>query len=110
MFPPPEGGDFVELLLKYFCAGMSCPFFKKLCFPAKKMSDSHALDRRVASLTCQLCTTTSTMLAAWWQLEFAVARICYLTLKYQATALYYCVAFRSHTLAETGVYEIPTKI
>jgi hypothetical protein len=45
------------------------------------LSDSHALDWRVTSLTCQFCTTTLTILAALWRLEFAVARFCYLALK-----------------------------
>jgi hypothetical protein len=45
------------------------------------LSDSHTLDRRVASFTCQFCTTTLTILAALWWLKFAVARFCFLTLK-----------------------------
>jgi hypothetical protein len=47
----------------------------------KTISDIRTLDKRVATLTYQFCTTTSTMLAALWLLEFAVARFCYLTLK-----------------------------
>jgi hypothetical protein len=45
---------------------MSYPFLKELSvFPMETtLSDSHTLDRSVASFTCQFCTTTSTMLAA----------------------------------------------
>jgi len=30
MFPVPEAAEFVELLLLYICAGMSCPLLKAL--------------------------------------------------------------------------------
>ena len=82
-FPALELGDFVELFLLHICSGMSWLLIKALSFfPLETtQSDSHTLDRKDVSFTCQFCTTTSTMLAALWLLEFAVARFCYLKLK-----------------------------
>ena len=85
MLPAPEARDIVKLLLFYtiyLCQDVIL-FLKVLCafLLETTLSDSHTLDRRVASFTCQFSTTTSTMLADLWRLEFAVARFCYLTLK-----------------------------
>jgi len=45
------------------------------------LTDSHALDRKDVSFTCQFCTDTCTVLAALRPLEFAMAGFCCLTLK-----------------------------
>jgi hypothetical protein len=99
MFYVPETRNFVELLLLHIFAVMSCHFLNApfVLLLETTLSDSHTLDRPVASFTCQFCTTTSTLLAALRRLEFAVTRICYLTLKYQASALHYFVGVRYHT-------------
>jgi hypothetical protein len=65
MIPAPETGEFVELLLLNFCAGMSCSFLKALSvfLLGTTLSTSYALDSSVGSFTSKICTTTSTMLA-----------------------------------------------
>jgi len=61
-----ESRDFVELLLLYICAVISCPFLiAPFVFLLEiTLSDSLTLDRRVDNFTCQFCTSTSTLLAA----------------------------------------------
>jgi len=89
---------------------MSCPFLKYIFvfLLETTLSDSHTLDRRVASFTCQFCTTTSTLLAALRRLEFAVASFCYQALNYQGKSLHYFVGARSHSWAGIGRYEVST--
>jgi hypothetical protein len=75
---------------------MLCPFLNDpfVLLLETTLSDSHTLDRHVAGFTCQFCNTTSTMPIPLRRLVFAVARFCYLTFKYQATALHYFVGVR----------------
>jgi len=53
MFPAPEPGDFVELLLLYIFGGMSCFFLDAISvfLLETTLSDGHALGRNVASST-----------------------------------------------------------
>jgi hypothetical protein len=99
MLYAPESRDFVELLLLHIFVVMSCPFLNApfVLLLETTLSDSHTLDRPVAIFSCQFCTTTTKLLAALRRLEFAVTRICYLTLKYQAKALHYFFGVRYHT-------------